>query len=117
MKGQKYLEKKKIGKGAFGNVYEAINEETSEKVAIKKINKQKMRKGVKDYYYYVTSLKREIDSMKKCKCENTVELYDFYEDDENFVMVMELCDTSLSDNFRVRKKLIQQMKYMIFFQI
>ena len=104
MKGQKYLEKKKIGKGAFGDVYEAINEETSEKVAIKKINKQKMRKGVKDYDYYVTSLKREIDSMKKCKCENTVELYDFYEDDENFVMVMELCDTSLSDNFKVRKK-------------
>ena len=63
-----------------------------------------MRKGVKDYDYYVNSLNREIDNMKKCKCENTVGLYDFYEDDENFVMIMELCDTSLSNNFKARKK-------------
>ena len=104
MKGQKYLEKKKIGKGAFGNVYEATNEETSEKVAIKKINKKKMREGVKDYDYYVTSLKREIENMKKCKCENTVELYDFYEDDDDFVIIMELCDTSLYANYIARAK-------------
>ena len=104
MKEPKYFEKKKIGKGAFGDVYEVVSADGSKKVALKKINKKKMREGVKDYDYYLESLKREINFMKMCQCENTVGLYDFYEDDENYIVVMELCDTSLSDNLQARKK-------------
>ena len=41
-------------------------------------------------------LDREIDNMKKIKCENSVEYYDNYSDDDFYYIVMEKCDEDLS---------------------
>ena len=42
MNESKYQEIKLIGKGAFSNLYEGINKETNEKVALKKIVKSRL---------------------------------------------------------------------------
>ena len=33
--------------------------------------------------------------MEKCYCENTVKLYDFFDTDKYFIIIMELCDNNL----------------------
>ena len=33
--------------------------------------------------------------MKQCYCENSVEIYDYFDTEEYFIIVMELCDNTL----------------------
>jgi len=96
---EKYkIENNIIGKGAFGFVYRGENRQTHEKVAIKKISKDKiLSSNNAPPEYYLSALKKEIDNMKKCECENVVKFYDYYEDEKFYSIIMELCDGSLLD--------------------
>ena len=33
--------------------------------------------------------------MKKCYCQNSVEIYDYYDTEKKFIIIMELCDNNL----------------------
>ena len=35
--------------------------------------------------------------MKNCYCENSVEIIDYYDNEEEFIIIMELCDDTLFD--------------------
>lgn len=69
MKGlDKYKKMEKLGEGTYGVVYKAINLETGETVAIKKIRLEKEDDGVPS-----TAI-REISLLKNLKHPNVVEL-------------------------------------------
>ena len=102
MSKSKYQEIKLIGKGEFSNLYEGINKETNEKVALKKIVKSRLYKN-NQAEYLIGAIQKEIEIMKLCQCENTVKFYDYYEEEDYYVIVMELCDSSLISYYKERK--------------
>jgi serine/threonine protein kinase len=96
-----------IGKGRFGNVYKyKMNNEKI--VAVKIINKIKEN----------ITIKLEIDIMKKLNNkENIIQLIDFYENEDSYYIIMELCDCDLSqylkENYPLNINLIQNIMKQI----
>jgi len=76
---------KEIGKGGFSVVYKAKEIATGKHFAIKRI--QKDEEGVD-----IELLKREIYIMKKVDHPNILKLYEVYEDDDHFFLVLELVE-------------------------
>ena len=75
-------------------------------VAIKKIKKDALKEELKinlckneideeDFKKEIIKFKRELKKMEKCYCENAVELYDYFDTDKYFIIIMELCDNNL----------------------
>lgn len=71
-----------LGQGAFAVVKKAIQRSTGNWYAIKVIDKKKVMTGV--------AVEREIDILKKIKHDYIVGLTDFYEDENNYYLVMDL---------------------------
>jgi len=83
---------KKIGSGSFGDVFSGHLKSTGEKIAVKRVKK----KIIMQYgEYLINAFYKEINSMKLCACENSVKLIQNLETENNFNIVMELCDTDL----------------------
>ena len=102
----------KLGEGGFGAVYRITHKKTRQKRAIKVIDKGKIRSNYKAEHFsepseedlkpYFEGLSREIENMviiegDNKENKNTVKFYEYFETDDEFCIVMELCDTSLSD--------------------
>ena len=83
---------KKIGSGSFGDVYSGHLLKTGEKIAIKRV-----KKSILAQYgdYLIKAFYKELNSMKLCACENSVRLIKNIESENNFNIVMELCDSDL----------------------
>lgn len=64
---EKYVKQEKLGEGTYGVVYKALNTETGELVAIKKIRLEKEDDGIPS-----TAI-REISLLKNLKHPNVVE--------------------------------------------
>ena len=79
-----YEIKEKIGKGKYGIVKLGINKKTGEKVAIKIINKDKL-KTLKSKELFMN----EINILKKCHHPNIVKLIDHFEDIEYYYIILE----------------------------
>ena len=93
---------KQIGYGHFSSFYEA--EYQGNKYAVKKISKKKLEEedGMKEYMK--KALARELNILKKMsELENSVKLYYNYEDEENYILILELCDTDLSRLLQEKK--------------
>mmetsp|Transcript_14633 Transcript_14633/g.37275 ORF Transcript_14633/g.37275 Transcript_14633/m.37275 type:complete len:342 (-) Transcript_14633:188-1213(-) len=75
---------KEIGRGGFSVVVEGTHKKTQEKFAIKCVKKS-MIEGDD-----VKLLRREIHIMKKVDHSNILKLYEVFEDQEHFYLVMEL---------------------------
>ena len=43
----------------------------------------------------IDKFNKELIYMKLCHCENSVEIYDYYDTEDEFVIIMELCDDTL----------------------
>ena len=86
---------KVIGTGQFGLVYKV--EFQGKEYAIKKISKEKIdfNKEV-DSDYMKKALKREIELIKRMsQYENSVKFYYYFEEEKEYILVLELCDTDL----------------------
>ena len=83
---------KKIGTGSFGDVYSGTSRITGEKLAIKRVKKQILYQYGN---YLINAFWKEIDSMRKCDCANSVRLIKTFETTNNFNIIMELCDSDL----------------------
>lgn len=75
---------KEIGRGGFSVVVEAIEKKTGDKCAIKCIKKT-MVEGDD-----IKLLRREIKIMKRVSHPNILKLYEVFEDEDEFFLVMEL---------------------------
>ena len=91
---------KKIGEGSFGEVHSGFLKSNGKKIAIKRVSKKKMYE--KDFEYMKKAFFNELDCMKKCNCENSVYLYNFFETQNNYNIIMELCDGDLGQELRKR---------------
>ena len=93
---------KKLGSGAFGDVYSGYLSSSGKKIAIKRVSKQKMREI--NYEYMQKAFFTELDCMKKCNCENSVLFYKSLETQNNYNIIMELCDGDLAQELDKRPK-------------
>jgi serine/threonine protein kinase len=73
-----------IGKGAFGKVILAIHKMTGRKVAIKAIDKAYMQDS-----YARQKVMQEVYILKKIRHFNIIRLYELFESEKHFLMVME----------------------------
>ncbi|KAL6060960.1 calcium calmodulin-dependent protein kinase type 1G [Balamuthia mandrillaris] len=109
---------KEIGKGGFSVVYKATKKSTGEKFAIKRI--QKDEEGVD-----IELLKREIYIMKKVNHPNILKLFEVYEDEDYFFLVLELVEGlelfdkivdrgnySESDAANIVRQILEAVKYL-----
>ena len=75
-------------------------------VAVKKIKKDQLKEDIKldkcidevteeDFQEEIIKFNRELSIMKQCYCENSVEIYGYFDTEEYFIIVMELCDNTL----------------------
>ena len=107
-----------IHEGYFCKVYEANLKGTNQKRAIKIIDKNVFRKKYINQYYkkpneinikpYIDCYYNEIKYMKIAEGvnkenKNILKVYEFFDTEEEFVIVMELCDDDLS-NYLINKK-------------
>ena len=77
----------RLGAGGFGEVYQGVNETTGEEVAVKVLEKAKMKKGSK---YEMAAVKSEIQINKKLKSPHIIKFYDVHESHNNFYIILEL---------------------------
>ena len=101
---KKYEKIKKIGVGNSTEVWKAKIKDTDELRAIKIINLEDLRillkeEGLDIIDDYINNIKTEIINMKKCGENNinSVKYYEAFETKNEFVMVLELCDYSLTN--------------------
>ena len=106
-----------IAKGGFGKVHKAKIKKTDEIRAIKFIDKKDIKENLskllnsndieEEFKDFQIKLLNEIDYMKICSKNNTnnnsIKYYEFYNTNENLIIVMELCDTSLQQLLNDRK--------------
>ena len=98
-----------IGTGAFGCVYKGKMKETTNQFrAIKVISFDEIKKNLlfqykldeidKELKKCINGYIEEFENMKLCSInnENSVKCYEYFINEENFVIIMELCDTDLS---------------------
>ena len=90
------------------NIYTCVYkaEYESQLIALKKIKKDKIKEDIlenlcvdeiteEDFKEEIIKFHREISNMQKCHCENSVEIYAYFDTEEAFIIAMELCDNTL----------------------
>ncbi len=87
---------KPLGKGGMGTVYEAVNEETGERVAVKTLAPElAMAEGFRERF------EAEIESLRTLRHPNIVRLYGYGEEDGVLFYSMELVEgISLEEELR-----------------
>ena len=106
---EKYEQMDELGGGGFGKVYKAKVKEKDIYVAIKIIDKNRIKVGLRneldkqdveqEYNTYNKDFRKEIYYMKECQKngnKNSVKFYESFETDDEFIIVMELCDENLA---------------------
>jgi male germ cell-associated kinase len=87
-----------LGDGAFGTVFKAVNNRTSEVVAIKKMKSK--------YKTWEECLElREIKSLRKLSHPNIIKLKEVLLVSEELHLVFEYLDTNLYEEYSERKKM------------
>ena len=128
----KYELLEKLGEGGNSVVFKAIQKSTGKKIAIKKFDKNR----IKDYYMseffkaisdeemkpYIDSYLKEIENMKIAEGidkdnENTIKFIEYYDYEDEFILIMELCDENLAKFIAKRPQLSEEEIYMILSQL
>ena len=129
----KYVVKEKLGEGGNGVVYKAIQKSNNKEVAIKKFDKKKIKDSFmsenlrqitkEEMKPYIDSFLKETENMKIAEGidednENSIKFIEYYDLEDDFVIVMELCDENLT-TFIAKKneKLSDEEIYMILSQL
>eukprot|EP00930_Biecheleria_cincta_P040539 TRINITY_DN27769_c0_g1_i2.p1 TRINITY_DN27769_c0_g1~~TRINITY_DN27769_c0_g1_i2.p1 ORF type:complete len:583 (-),score=135.36 TRINITY_DN27769_c0_g1_i2:283-1989(-) len=83
-----YLQKVKLGEGAFGTVWRAVDKETNAVVAVKQLDKAALpQRGVRR-----ADVEREVSVVQAVNHANVTRIYGKWEDSENIFIAMEYCD-------------------------
>ena len=109
-----YIVGKTLGEGAFGHVKLGLHTLTNEKVAIKILDKTRMKEEEDDYH----RVKKEIDILKKMKHRHIIQLYEIIESKDKIYLVLEYCEgKELFDYIVDNQKLIEYEACRIFQQL
>ena len=96
-----------IKDNVYTSVYKAkIKNGPIEFVAIKKIKKEQLKEDIKenlcvdeiteeDFKQEINKFNKELEIMQNCYSKNSVEIYDYFDTEEYFEIIMELCDNNL----------------------
>ena len=119
-----------IGKGAVGTVFKAENKYIGIPNAIKIINKKDIKESLdhkyindqntieEEYNKYINNIHNEISIMRECSfCNNSIGYSDCYENENEFAIVMELCDENLLSLIKRKKEFKKEEIYDILFQL
>ena len=107
-----YILINQIGSGGFAKVYLAFHIPTSEKVAIKILNKSLLRKDPEN----AERLKKEIEILKLVKHKNIVRLYEVMETPQKIYLVMELCENGELFDYILEHQNLDEKKALKIFQ-
>ncbi|KAJ4838989.1 Cyclin-dependent kinase D-1 [Turnera subulata] len=107
----RYLKRETLGEGTYGVVYKAIDTETGQTLAIKKIRLGKQKEGVN-----FTAL-REIKLLKELKHPNIIELIDAFPHKGNLHLVFEFMETDLEAIIRDRNIFLSQADIKSYIQM
>jgi len=101
-----HIQKVKLGSGSFGTVWRAVHKETQTKVAMKVLDRRKMRSGGGTD----SDLIREIEILHELQlCVNVTDLYDAFQDDDNFYLALEYCEWGdFGDKLRERGSSLEE---------
>ena len=101
----KYEILNQVAQGSYGKVYKAKDKKTDELRAIKFIDKERIKYNLRNennsndieekFKEFQINFLNEIKLMKVCENENSIKYYEYYNTNENFIIIMELCDTNL----------------------
>ncbi|CAD7925467.1 unnamed protein product [Amoebophrya sp. A120] len=98
-----YIKGKFIGKGGFARCYELTHAETNEVFAVKIVSKASISKPRAQ-----AKLKSEISIHRSLNHEKVVRFYEYYEDQENVYIILELCPNQTLNEF-LRKRTNRRM--------
>ena len=104
-----YRMKKEIGEGNFGKVKLAEFIPTGEEFAIKVLNKEKIKKKMKNV------ILRENDIITKLNHINIVFVFNIIDTPENYYIIMEYCKLGELFDYIVKKKRLSEEEASIFF--
>ena len=99
-----------LGKGTFSVVKLGENKATKEKVAIKIMQKSKI-KSRDD----LIRIKREIEILSRLKHPNIIKIHRIHEDDKKFYIIMEFCEKGELFNRIVESKCLTEEEAAIFY--
>ena len=105
-----YEFKKTIGEGTFGKVKLAVHKLTQEQVAIKILEKSKI-KSKND----LERIEKEIKYMKKLNHPNIVKIYEIFENDDNYYISMEYVSGGELFNYIVKNKRLDENETSFFY--
>ena len=105
-----YLIKETLGKGTFSTVKLGVHIKTNQKVAIKILNKQKI-KAKED----LIRIKREFKILSMMDHPNIIKTYKISENSKNYYIIMEYCDGGELFNYIVEKEKLDENEASMFF--
>ena len=98
-----------IGEEKYSKFYKAYNIKEERKACLKVISKKELEKG--DYDFLLKQIEREEEITKLCKCDNIVNIYNKYENEDYIIFELELCDFSLEKYMRKNGHLCSQLNF------
>ena len=104
-----YEFKKTIGEGNFAKVKLSIFKPTNEELAIKIINKNKLKQKMRN------TLFRETEIISKLKHPNIITVFQMLEDQENFYIIMENCKNGELFDYIVKNQNLSENEAALFF--
>ena len=105
-----YIVKHTIGKGTFSRVKLGINKYTGEKVAIKILDKQKIVEKED-----LERIIREMRMLSELDNEHVIKVYQIYEDDNHYLIIMEYCEGGELFNYIVERQRLSENETAFFF--
>ena len=115
-----YYEKGKLlGEGGFGSIYSGVHKESKKEKAIKIMDKNRVKEYLRsqgntspterDMQCYINAFRSEAENMGILQGKNKENKYavildECFENDEEFVIIMEKCDNDLNKHLARRKK-------------
>jgi surface protein len=100
------IQGKRIGKGSFGEVFKVKDKETNEIKALKIIEIDTDYNDEKEIEDGIKSIINELKGMKICSNEKrnkySVRFYEYFRYENQFVIIMELCDNNLQKVWKDR---------------
>ncbi|MCQ2815886.1 MAG: serine/threonine-protein kinase [archaeon] len=105
-----YIIKQTIGTGTFSKVKLGIHKKTRKKVAIKILEKCKIVE--KDDFERIV---REMSMVTEFNHPNIVKVYEMYETDDNYLIIMEYCEGGELFNYIVEKRRLSEEETAYFF--